>query len=392
MNILFVSSDNNSSSGAFLCMVELANILKKNYKHNVFIILPYHGTGESILIQYGLEFKVIKSYHWTVNLNVMNALDTKAKSVIKKGLNLLAINRIKNEIINRQIDILHINTSWSYVGAKAANSTKIPFVWHIREALQEGQKKSIWNSEKGYSLMKTAAAQIAISDFIYNKYSAILGKEKIYRIYDGMDVEKYYLRNRLLFQSDEIKCLILGEVRKWKGQLIAIKAVIDYHEKYHNPISLDIVGRGDEQYIRECKDYINEHNANEYVRFLGHSSKVVERYKCADIFLLCSNAEAFGRVTAEGMLAGLLVIASNSGASPELIGYGENGLLYTPGNYVELREKIKYAVDNKREMQIKAQKGQAYIYSNMTLDKNAREVDRLYQTICKKNSRRLNGK
>jgi glycosyltransferase involved in cell wall biosynthesis len=52
--------------------------------------------------------------------------------------------------------------------------------------------------------------------------------------------------------------------------------------------------------------------------------------------VLPSSKEPFGRVLIEAMSAELPVIASNSGGGPEIIGDGEDGLLFSAGDYKEL--------------------------------------------------------
>ncbi len=47
---------------------------------------------------------------------------------------------------------------------------------------------------------------------------------------------------------------------------------------------------------------------------------------------MCSESEAFGRVTVEAMRAGLPVCGTNAGGTPEIIDQGVNGLLSPPGD------------------------------------------------------------
>ena len=47
---------------------------------------------------------------------------------------------------------------------------------------------------------------------------------------------------------------------------------------------------------------------------------------------MCSQCEAFGRVTVEAMRAGLPVCGTNSGGTPEIIDPGVNGLLSPAGD------------------------------------------------------------
>ena len=47
---------------------------------------------------------------------------------------------------------------------------------------------------------------------------------------------------------------------------------------------------------------------------------------------MCSECEAFGRVTVEAMRAGLPVCGTNAGGTPEIIDPGVNGLLSPAGD------------------------------------------------------------
>jgi glycosyltransferase involved in cell wall biosynthesis len=50
--------------------------------------------------------------------------------------------------------------------------------------------------------------------------------------------------------------------------------------------------------------------------------------------------EPFSRAVLEGLVSGLVVVATRSGGTPEIIVDGENGLLFTPNDPEELAKKI----------------------------------------------------
>jgi glycosyltransferase involved in cell wall biosynthesis len=80
----------------------------------------------------------------------------------------------------------------------------------------------------------------------------------------------------------------------------------------------------------------------------------------ADVVLMCSRSEAFGRVTIEGMLAGKPVIGSRSGATPELIQDGVTGLIYEPRNYKQLAQKIEYLYANPEKTALMGQQAKEW--------------------------------
>lgn len=50
-----------------------------------------------------------------------------------------------------------------------------------------------------------------------------------------------------------------------------------------------------------------------------------------DILCMCSDREAFGLSTVEGMLSGCLIIGTNTGGTTEILEDGTTGLLYAQG-------------------------------------------------------------
>ena len=67
MRVLFIASDNNSTSGAFRSMVILNHILKEKYDVYTKVILPKNGDGEKLLQQYDIDYEYARSFSWVIN-------------------------------------------------------------------------------------------------------------------------------------------------------------------------------------------------------------------------------------------------------------------------------------------------------------------------------------
>ena len=113
---------------------------------------------------------------------------------------------------------------------------------------------------------------------------------------------------------------------------------------------------------------------NDRIKIVPFVQDVAPFYANADIALVCSRAEAFGRVTIEAMKYGLPVIAANTGASPEIIKDGETGLLYEYGNQVSLEEKIVLLTNKTFRDQI-ATNAFEWAWKNLTVKNFAKQLE-----------------
>ena len=156
MNILFVTAENDRFSGAFLSLVKLASLLQNEYNHKVTVVLPRHGSGRELLVQNNIKNIIIRSGTWSLKIDEKNKLKTKFKFCIKNMLNHIADCMVVIVIKFMHIDLVHLNSSWTCIGAKPALKYRIPLIWHIREFLEEDQGRQLWHREKGYELMRKA--------------------------------------------------------------------------------------------------------------------------------------------------------------------------------------------------------------------------------------------
>lgn len=381
MNILFVSQDNTIYGGDFLSMVKLADILQREYHHQVLVLLPKRGNGKRLLDENNIESIVLRYSSWVVKISEKDKLRTRVKHRVKRLLNFFA--EIVAEIIikKRRIDIVHINSSYTQIGARAAKKNGIPYVWHIREFMEEDHGLQLWDKANGYKLMKLASRCVAISQSVYDKYVQILGKDKLTVIMNGIDPKDYYIHGRRIFQREKVNLLIIGHICEKKGQIDAINACILLYKLGYTNFCLSIVGAEDDIYVQHLKELAADLTKNEHILFCGPTKNPSEYYSKADVVLMCSVSEAYGRVTVEGMMSGALVIGAESAATAEIIQDGHTGLLYEKRNEKHLATQIAYAMDNREHVRMIAQNGQQYALKNFTAKANAARVNKMYDDL-----------
>ncbi len=154
-------------------------------------------------------------------------------------------------------------------------------------------------------------------------------KERIHIIYNGLPAE---LLNQTSIKGIRVqKAVYVGALSPHKGVHIAIEA-IGYLKRQGMVLPLEIIGSaGRQDYLKELKELVSNSGLEKQVIFSGPLSRkeVVQRFQTAEILLFPSLwEEAFGLVAVEAMAAGAIVIGSNRGGIPEVI--GEVGFVVEP--------------------------------------------------------------
>lgn len=383
MKILFVTSDNNYTSGAFLSMVKLNQLLNSKFNINTFVVLPNEGDGNVLLDEINVPYEIVSSCNWVVDIERGKTKQREREKEEELLGNENAIRRISEIILEQRFDIVHINTSYSYVGALAAISNDIPFVWHIREFLEEDQCRKIWDTDKGYQLMNNSTAVIAISHSIYKKYWNIIKGEKLHLMYNGIDKVEYYKSNKKVFQNEIIEFGIVGGIVPHKGQKELICACGLLKKNGFSQFRLSIVGKGKENYIESLKQLARENDIYENVDFVGPQNEISKILQLFDILFVCSRNEAFGRVTVEGMMSGCIVIGSDTAGTNEILSEGKNGYLYPQGDFTCLTSVIEYVLKHKEDAENIRIVGQKEAIKKYTAIKNAKQIVKLYKSIYK---------
>lgn len=272
-----------------------------------------------------------------------------------------------------------MNTTYTYVGALASLKKNTPFIWHLREFLEEDHENMIWDKEEGYDLINNANKIVVVSDSLKRKYENIFDEDKLIRIYNGVDDKRFYKPNKSIFDNDKLIFIMVGVIESHKGQLDLARACLKLYENGFTNFELWFIGEGDEKITSEIENMFVSAGMDNFI-FFGYKSNVEYYYNKADISFNCSNSEAFGRTTVESMLSGNLVIGADSAGTKELLGE-DNGVLFKLNDSDDLYEKIKFAIEHPEISKKIAKNGRKYMYENMTAEKNADNIFQLYSDI-----------
>lgn len=356
----------NDLSGANRSLIDLAAGLSSN--NEVTVIVPRKGELYEELCRLRINVKVIHSATWVYKKD-----EKESKKTIKRIVNWLAEIRFFLYFYSEKFDLVHYNSYTYGTGAKAALKMKIPYTWHIRELPEENFNLVFFNKKKSVNIISHTKCIITISQFMKKTLSKTFCDEKIHVVYNGiMPVERYFDDEKEI-TLDEI--VIIGAIAEDKGQLDAIRAIKLLHKKGIDK-KLYIVGKitDEKYYCKICNEITDD--IEDLVVFSGYHTDLLPFRKKNQLILMCSKAEAFGRVTIEAMNFGQIVIGADTGATPEIITDGYNGFLYKQGNYSDLANKILVAFDwqDKRTMSHNAKMSVADKYSISTTVANVEKI------------------
>jgi glycosyltransferase involved in cell wall biosynthesis len=178
---------------------------------------------------------------------------------------------------------------------------------------------------------------IAISEFIRGRLVDLgVPAPKILVVYNGVDTSSFKpnpalrteVRALLGATPDTFVMAYASALLAWKRPEIALRVCAELVRKKQR-VQLWVAGEG------PLRGYLEALSKNlgitDNVRWLGQQPDLQRWLAGADVFLHTSLGEAFGNVLIEAMACGLPVVATDSGATPELIKEGETGCLIPKG-------------------------------------------------------------
>lgn len=304
-----------------------------------------------------LEFKP-----WNIE-NLYNVVLNKKISRSKRFLwnmfdvwNLNSCNLIKKVLKKEKPEIVHVNGIKGFSSSifSAIKNLKIPLVYTLHDFELVSKWTGLFRNGKIISkfnfldilyikMMKNLSSRIdaviSPSRFLldYHVNLGYFSNSKKYVIPNGIKLithtEKQNFSNEFLY---------LGQIIETKGPQIAIKAF----KKVKNTNSrLHIVGNG--KFFPKVKELARSDKRIILHGFVRDGEKLDSIINRCSYFIFPSIwFENFPYTLIEILNRGLPIIASNIGGVPEIVKNEFNGILFEPGNYVSLTNKIEKLISN----------------------------------------------
>lgn len=392
MNILAITQSADILGGANRSFLDVITGLKNQYHHSITVLVPSDGEMCQRLKERDIPYIVTTFFQTSfVKMGEWGDAYRSIRDTIFYLKNFCVLNNVCKAVktIGVQFDVVYINDTTNTIGFWISKKLSVPFVWHCR-----GYQLTI----KKYLLFERRLIKhsngifICISKAMANYFSSVRGipDKKITVVYNGIpnncsQIDSLWINTI----KDEIHCIQCGHLSPAKGQIDSIRALIELRKRGHNNILLYLAGTPGivhgKDYSIVLREIVEENNLEKNVVFLGEVSNMKELRSSMHIELVCSVCEPFGRVTVEGMQAGLVVIGADTGATPEIIDDGNTGLLYKQGNYYDLADKIESVISDMSLGNLLAFNARSFSQSHFTLEENLTNINTVLSSVVKSN-------
>ncbi|WON73730.1 glycosyltransferase family 4 protein [Nitrosospira sp. Is2] len=368
MRVCFISH----TAGRYGAELALLELLQGLTQLNVtcLVLVPAKGPLLTELDRLDIEWRVISYPPWiSRRSSLVHRMGRTFKALASSFQMALIITRWR-------CDIVYTNTTVIGAGALAARLARKPHVWHSHESgYHNPNLKFDFGHRLVAFLMNSLSGGIIVnSTSVKNDYKRYIRPDKMRLIYQSVTVHDKCPQSEPNSGNPPFRCAIIGSLHAWKGQDEAIKALSEVVRRGVNAHLL-VVGDGDKRFTAALHEQVKNYGLEQRVTFLGYVTDPIRFTQIADVILVCSKWEAFGRVTVEAMLAGKPVVATaNSGGTAELIEEGKTGLLYERGNHIELADKIQYLYENPDARIRLGTAAQMWTAGRFTRERYAREV------------------
>jgi len=309
------------------------------------------------------------------------------------GLVLLLARRIwpraralKRIIADNHIDCVHTNIRVGHdrEGVLAARLAGIPCVCHVRDF-----ERLNWLDR---ALARTVERFIYISRAVQQPHlDSGVPREKGRIVYNGLDPAAFdglsgrdAVRQSLgLVQGDQAVGIV-GRLEPWKGQDVFVRALALVRQSVPRARGIvvgDAVPYGPD-YRGALLALCAELGLGAGLVFTGFRSDLPAVMQALDVLVLASvSPEPFGRVLIEAMAAGKPVVATDAGATREIIEDGVQGLWVPPGDVAALAHAIVTLLSHREQALAMGQAGRQRVLERFTVQQYVDGIQKVYREL-----------
>lgn len=298
---------------------------------------------------------------------------------LTNSLDVLSAYKLAKFIKAKQIDIVHAHTARDYtiasLAVRIAKRAKFIITRHVLFPI------------KSAFLLQNVDKVIAVSNAVETELKKSFPSEKIIKIYNGIDFEKFanadFDKHRKEFRFehnipfDTFLITTIGELKELKGQedfVIASQIVAEKFPSAH----FAIIGKDNsvtKEFRNKLKRLVKIFGLEQRYLWLDWVEDTANLLHASDIFVSASHTESFGLAILEAIASQKCVIATKTEGAKEF--FDEKDLVEI-GNQVQLAEKICDCLSDENKRLSFNKDTQAKVWEKFSLDSMIGEAESVY--------------
>lgn len=299
----------------------------------------------------------------------------------------------------QRFDVVQTHELYSnLIGVPAAWLARVPVIVSSRRDLGHWWWYTVRNRRILRCIQNRSNVVIAnsgaVRDYLINEDGFSPTCVRVVR--NGVEVEpflKAHADRNLLFpflsREDKLVAVVANMNIQGKGHSDLIEAARAICSAFPYARFL-LIGDGRER--AGLEKVVTEHGLGNNILFLGHRNDVPDVLSCCDLSVLPSWAEGMPNAVLESMAAGLPVIATRVGGTPEIIEDGTSGLLVPPRSPQALADAILRVLRDPELARRLAVAGRERVLTCFSFDRVLRELRELYEEAWSRSGAHHRGK
>ena len=215
-----------------------------------------------------------------------------------------------------------------------------------------------------------------------------VAESKVRLIHNGIEISSFQAdrdkaRRELGLDAHALVGVVVANLIHYKGHQDLIRALIQIAHDLPSPWRFLVIGR-DEGLKFKLAAAVYRAGLADNIQFLGQRSDIPRLLAAADIGLLTSHEEGFSNVILESMAAGLPIVATAVGGTPDAVLHERTGLLVPPRDAAAIGDAILRLARNPTLRRTLGDAGRCRVEQKFTMESCASAHHELYQGLVAK--------
>jgi glycosyltransferase involved in cell wall biosynthesis len=284
-------------------------------------------------------------------------------------------------IRKNHFSLVYNNSILNPYGALAAWLAGVPCVWHIRDLGNNPFIRSVMTRLIGAVSKKIVVVSGAVKAIFPES-----AHSKIRLVYNGIDANEFdpalfdrqSIRTELDIAADRPVALFAGRLHDVKRPQDTIEAVRQLIERMPDLLLL-VAGTGDLE--PELRRSIDQYGLQDNVRMLGYRQDIARLLSAADVLVLSSGRESFGRILIEAMAMKTPIVSTRVGGIPEVVSE-DCSILVPTASPAELAMAIETILTHTEMAQRMGEAGRQRVLECFTLAHCINSLEQVFQEIA----------